>query len=296
MEGLYQNARCGLGRLSTVVSVSIVKAMWNRNDCDIVRAMLPSVVASDTGVIAPFDWAAYPQVWKKREWSVDRRHIHWMFDILVSGKIRTALEIGCLHGATSAAFVEALNRGTLEHATFCDVVIEPALRKTLSRCADQGKIRIFEGRSVDLLDGGGSYDLVFIDGDHHLEAVEEELERVLRLQPLCIFAHDTSALGVGYPECEGPAYLKHRLQSLGWLCLEDSLSRRGENTRRGMFFATIDQDMYAVARESFAARCDVVSIQQVSPPPKQARPTAWREVLRDTFHVARCKWDKGWLW
>ncbi len=257
--------------------------------------------------LAPFDFGTYPHVWRKPEWSVDRRHIYWLYDLLASGRIRTALEIGCLHGATSAAFVEALNRGKLEHGIFCDVEILPALRETLDRCADQERIRIFTGMSVDLLDAGGSFDMVFIDGDHRLEAVSAELKRLLRMRPRCIMAHDTNTTAAGHRDCEGPTYLKHRLQALGWFCLEDSLPRRGERTHRGMFFATTDPDLYEIARASLASRCNVVSAYLPEPVPQpplalpslpspSPRPTAWRQLLRDAGHVVRCKVRKGWLW
>ena len=273
--------------------------------------------------LLPFLFATYPQVWRMPEWSVDRRHTYWLFDVLTSGAIRTTLEIGCLHGATSMAFVEALNRGTLTHATFCDKEILPALRETVAHCKYPGSIRLFEGMSVDLLDKGGSYDLVFLDGDHRLPAVSAELERLLPMKPRCIVAHDTSATAAGFHDCEGPVYLKHRLQGLGWLCLEDAVPRFGERTHRGMFFATTDPELYEIARSAMASRCDVLTahvpehpyahlhhLPPAPPPPPPppelpvpvlvhtvpVRPTQWRQLVRDAKHVVDCKIRKRWPW
>ncbi len=264
--------------------------------------------------LAPYDLDAYPDVLQHLEWSVDRRHIYWLYDVLASGRIRTAVEIGCLHGATSTAFVEALNRGKLDHATFCDIAILPSLRETAARAADPHKVRIFQGPSVDLLDEGRTYDFAFLDGDHRLEAVSAELDRLLRTRTRCIMAHDTNATAAMYRECEGAASLKHRLQALGWHCLEDSLPRPGEKTHRGMFFATRDPDLLECARASLASRCDTMTpeLPELTPcqlppslvrpapplplPPPPPRPTAWRHVLHDAAHVARCKVRKGWLW
>lgn len=269
------------------------------------------------GTSAPFDVGAYPQVWQKPGWSVDLRHIYWLYDVLASGGVETALEIGCLHGATSMAFVEALNAGALRRATFCDVKVLPSLRKTLSRSIAPSRMRIFEGISVDLLDEGGAFDLVFIDGDHSLETVSAELERILKLPPRCIVAHDTTAAAAGFSNCEGPAYLKHQLQVLGWLCLEDAMPRSGELTHRGMFFATTDPALYEIARASLVARCGVLAVQvsrHITAPPSEptvlgaalspsvsqssppSRTTSWRQLLQNFCHVIRCKVRKGWLW
>eukprot|EP00475_Leptophrys_vorax_P021232 TRINITY_DN28958_c0_g1_i5.p1 TRINITY_DN28958_c0_g1~~TRINITY_DN28958_c0_g1_i5.p1 ORF type:complete len:389 (+),score=-31.27 TRINITY_DN28958_c0_g1_i5:135-1169(+) len=68
-----------------------------------------------------YDLSSYPaEIWDWSTASVDKRHLFWMYDILTAGKFRHALEIGCLNGASSTAFVEALNAGALQQATFCE--------------------------------------------------------------------------------------------------------------------------------------------------------------------------------
>jgi hypothetical protein len=214
---------------------------------------------SESSLDAPkpaYDFGAYPHGWQKPEWSTDRRHIEWIFDLLASGKFKTGLEIGCLHGAISSAFVEAVNRDALQQATFCDIDFKPAFRETLAQCRHTERLWPFAGRSADLLRQGGGYDFVMIDGDHRLTPVWEELEALLRLAPKCIMAHDTSATPAGYSECEGPGYLKWRLQTTpGFFCLEDNFVRRGEATERGMFLATTDLEVFEIARSSLALRC-----------------------------------------
>ncbi len=261
--------------------------------------------------LAPFDLGAYPQVWRLPAWSVDRRHIYWLYDILASGPIKTALEIGCLHGATSTAFVEAINAGRLEHATFCDIDIRQELRQTVAKCIHPERTRVVECDSVVLLDEGRPYDLVLLDGDHRLPAVTAEVERLVKMRPLCIVAHDTSAIVGRYTRCEGPAYLKQRLQTLGWLCLEDALPRAGEMTHRGLFVATADPEFYEVIRAAMAVRCDSLApvmapplapfvMQKPTPPPiappPASHPTCWKQLARDAMHVVRAKVRKGWLW
>lgn len=264
------------------------------SDLTLRKWMLPD------DALDPFDFKDYAHVWKIPEWSLDRRHILWLYDVLVSGRIRTALEIGSLYGAASSAFVEAVNSGQLHHATFCDTIVTSELRRTVDRCVDQRRVRIFEGTSLDLLDEGERYDLVFIDGDHRLETVNAEMQRLLRVPPSCIVAHDTSATGAGIADCEGPASLKQMLQRAGWLCLEDAVPRRDERTHRGLFFATTDPVLYDIVRGAMACRCDVTSAylsdEDVPMLPPKDPPANWRQLFRDARKVLAQKRRKGWLW
>jgi hypothetical protein len=51
----------------------------------------------------------------------------------------------------------------------------------------------------------------------------------------------------------GPIYLKLVFQSLpDYYCLEDNRRRPGEQTERGMFFATSDHELFASTKRIFA--------------------------------------------
>ena len=200
----------------------------------------------------PFDLAPYEGIWDWAGASIDRRHLFWMHEILATGLFQNTLEIGSLHGASSTAFVEAVNAGRLALATFCDPEFLPSLKNVLARCRYPDRISTFEGRSVDLLKQRSDFDFVFLDGDHRVPNVREELDLLLaRQNPSTIMAHDTNAQSIGYDDCEGPVHLKWRLQTTApYLCLEDNAPRPGEDTQRGMFLATTSPEVFEAARNA----------------------------------------------
>ncbi len=208
-----------------------------------------------SALIPPYSLEPYPFVWECPPANIDRRHLYWLSDVLSSGLFQNALEIGCLDGASSTAFVNAINCGRLERATFCDLQIRNSLRRVLSTCDDPSRVTTFEGRSVDMLTQGLSYDFVFVDGDHGWETVAEEVEWLLKHPPICVMAHDTGVKQAGIPGCEGPPYLKWRFQTTApYWCLEESAVRHQEATFRGMFLATTSPAVLEVARESLRRR------------------------------------------
>jgi len=200
---------------------------------------------------APYDLTPYPHIWDCHQASVDRRHLFWMFDILCAGGFRHALEIGCLNGASSTAFVEAINREALLQATFCDIDIRPTLRATLDHCRFPDRVRTFEGRSGSMFATQERFDFVFVDGDHRLQTVLREVDWLLECRPVCVMAHNTNAQAAGFADCEGPPLLKWRFQvASSYLCLEDNAVRESEATQRGMFLATRSREVFEVARRS----------------------------------------------
>jgi ADP-heptose:LPS heptosyltransferase/SAM-dependent methyltransferase len=216
-------------------------------DYFIARKMVPELPEAN------YDLAGYPpEIWDCASASVDPRHLFWMFDILAAGKFQHALEIGCLNGASSTAFVEAINRELLQRATFCDINLRASFRSVVDRAVNRELVHTYEGRSIDLLtDSTKAYDFVFLDGDHRLESVRPEVELLIEKRTLCVMAHDTNVHTFGYGDCDGTPYVKWRFQTApGYYCLEDNVSRPGEDTRRGMFFATTSLDLFEAARAS----------------------------------------------
>ncbi len=200
---------------------------------------------------APYDVNQFPHIWDCPEGSIDQRHLFWMFDVLAAGDFSNALEIGCLNGTSSTAFVEALNRQLLKRATFCDIEHRPTFRTVLEHCRFPDRIRTVQSRSADLLREADDFDFVFVDGDHRLPTVQEEVDLLLKRRPVCVMAHDTNAQAAGCADCEGPPLLKWRFQTTApYLCLEDSAPRSGEYTFRGMFLATTSHDVFEAARSS----------------------------------------------
>jgi hypothetical protein len=105
--------------------------------------------------------------------------------------------------------------------------------------------------AIYLLRQSESFVFVFLDGDHRLSNVREELELLPERQPRCVMIHDTNSQAAGYPDCEGPPLFKWRLQTTApYLCLEDNAPRPGEDTWRGMFLDTTSVELFEAARTS----------------------------------------------
>jgi hypothetical protein len=203
---------------------------------------------------APFDITSYPkEAWSKAGSAIDRRHLFWMYEVLAASGFQHALEIGCFNGASSTIFVEAINRGLLQRATFCDVAIKPSLREVLQRCQYPDRIEIVEGPSVEPLKQRKDFDCVLVDGDHSTANVREEVDLLLGYRPRLVMTHDTNAFVCGYTDCTGPLLLKWRFQTTApYQCLEDNVPRPGEDTGRGLFLATTSPEVFEHARTALA--------------------------------------------
>jgi hypothetical protein len=187
------------------------------------------------------------------EVAMDRRHVFTLHGVLRCWPFISALEIGSFQGASSTAFVEAINSGEglgeAGVATFCDVSVTDSLLDVAANCRDPARVRVTPQPSWAVLDSALDFDFVFVDGAHDLQSVTLEANRLLRRRPLCVMAHDTSATAAGYSRCEGAAMLRRTfLNTPGYYCWEDDAARPGERTDRGLFLATTDEDLHRRAR------------------------------------------------
>jgi ADP-heptose:LPS heptosyltransferase/SAM-dependent methyltransferase len=219
--------------------------------------------------VGSYDLDAYPKsIWEWSPASLDPRHLYWMFDVLAAGQFQHALEIGCLNGASSTAFVEAINRQFLQRATFCDIDLRETFHSVIERAQDRSRAQTFQGRSVDFLKSTtDAFDFVFIDGDHRLDNTRQEVELLLQRNTLCVMAHDTNVQSFGYGDCDGTPYIKWRFQTApGYYCLEDNAVRPGEDTGRGLFFATTSLNLFEAARTSLRKWGRISVPDSVGPP------------------------------
>ena len=178
---------------------------------------------------------------------IDQRHVYIIHEVLTSWPFKHALEIGGYMGASSTAFVEANKRDWDLRLTFCDVEPTDSLRQVIAGH------RLVTKPSWELLDDPGEqFDFILVDGNHDSASVGMELQRLIPREPLCVMAHDTSASSAGFPLCEGARELKETFIDLpGYRCIEDAAYRPGELTHRGLFLATRDADLFAIARQAF---------------------------------------------
>lgn len=208
--------------------------------------------------LLPYEFTdAYSGCYTDVAGAMDPRHVFIVHEILRAWPFQSALELGSYHGASSTAFVEAINAGHAMQATFCDVHPRPSLRAVLAN--GKRNVRLTDAPSWDVLASFDFFDFVLVDAYHDAESVAKELQCLLVRRPLCIMAHDTNATAAGYPKCEGAALLKKTIAELpGYLsqpfyhCIEDKRVRDRERTERGLFFATTDARLYEGAKQIFA--------------------------------------------
>lgn len=169
--------------------------------------------------------------WHETGACADRRHILWIYEILKRTGVRRTLEIGVHSGCSSSAFVAA----GVPDAHFADPT---ARADAMSVIAGHGTFH--QRKGCDVLRDEAPFDLVFVDGRHDMEAVMEEWEALKAKPPKIIIAHDVNSTNVGFPHCEGAAWLWTVLGIEGWNVMTDYLQRPSEMTHRGLMVATFD--------------------------------------------------------
>jgi hypothetical protein len=194
---------------------------------------------------------AYARCFALPEVAMDKRHVYLLRDILDFG-FKSTLELGSFNGASSTAFIEAVNAGKVERATFCECTPTHSLRSVIGNCRHPERVRLTTKPSWDVLASQDDFDLILVDANHDLESVTRELKHLVRRRPLCLVAHDTNATACGFPSCEGALKLAREFDSMsGYACLEDCKLRDGELTHRGFFLATSDPKLFDHAMQAF---------------------------------------------
>lgn len=201
----------------------------------------------------PFEFTgAYANCYINPDVAMDQRHVFILYEILSSWPFKSALELGSFWGASSTAFVEAINSGSEMTATFCDINVSNGLRSVMSNCKHQDRVRLAANLSSHVLSSADPFDFVLVDAFHDTASVTPELEQLMIRKPLCVMAHDTNATAAKYPHAEGAEMLKRAFEDLPeYHCFEDCERRAGERTERGLFLATTDVRLFRVACGAF---------------------------------------------
>jgi hypothetical protein len=174
---------------------------------------------------------------------MDFRHAFFLYRLVCLGMFRNILEVGCYDGASTSAFLQAINDGHNFHLTLCEPYVRPVLVETVSRC--NRKPTLVQRDSLNVIDK--SFDLVLVDGDHRTVQVAREVGLCLFHDIATIVAHDTSAFHI--PGCEGSVFLGKVFKNHpDFCCLEDNLKRDGEFTERGFLFATKNKQLFEEAK------------------------------------------------
>lgn len=173
--------------------------------------------------------------------SIDPTHARMIRDELMSGRYGRVLEVGCWHGYSTSAFLDAYRSGQVGEVHLCDPYPQPELRRVIDYHArDQISYRVtlHERTSYDLLTQDANFDFAFLDGDHTEASVRDEAYRLAVAGCRCIMAHDVSpASHDRYGTDPGPQVLPALLASMGYDVTVDDRERPGEKTERGLLKA-----------------------------------------------------------
>lgn len=165
-------------------------------------------------------------------WSMDRRHVEMVACTLVGLHVKRAVEIGCLNGRSTTAFVEARqDGGLLQWVGLCDKTPLEPVHKVIGAMTDAG-IRVEtlwnESRLIPWV-----AECWLIDGDHDAAAVWADFHLALKGGAKAIILHDTC-----HKQFHGPAEVaKHLRMDAGFQVFEDFEKRPGEETERGLMIA-----------------------------------------------------------
>ncbi len=182
--------------------------------------------------------------WLRMPWWMDRRHTELLYALVMTGMFPRVLEIGCHHGSSSSALVQAV-------ADDADVdlhLVEKYQSVKLERVigAWTQKVSLHYACSLRVLPQR-RWDLVIVDGDHSVAQVSRELGLLLAQEVPTIVGHDVTAHD--FASCAGAIMLGDLLQRHpAYQCLLDCETRPDEWTHRGLLLATRDPAIMAAAQ------------------------------------------------
>ena len=195
---------------------------------------------------------AYANCYADRQNCMDERHVYLLHDLLLAGNFKKALEIGCYHGASTTAFLEACHANPELSVYLCDFVIGCEILDVINHRYDEKRVHVIQALSIEAMKVHRGFDFVLVDSSHDMVTVAGEMQYLFHDKPRCIVAHDSSATDHGYELCEGAKVLKYALKiHPEYRCIEDNAVREGEATHRGLFLATNDMKFYGRAVELF---------------------------------------------
>lgn len=135
--------------------------------------------------------------------SIGKTYRQLLFSILTNCNFKNVLEIGCLRGYSSCAFIEALNQGCDFKYTICDP--KPLMdMKLLDLCQKRSNITFLKKPSLEVI--SSEYDFIFVDGDHSIQYVPRELMLLIDIGAETILAHDTY---IKNPKYQGPPLYRY---------------------------------------------------------------------------------------
>lgn len=181
----------------------------------------------------------YPHRIEPTWFSIGKTYASMVYDLMMSGMFKNVLEIGSAEGYSTYCFASALRDGGDFKFTACDVLFQ----RTVLDMAKHFPINLVKKRSVEVI--SPNFDFIFVDGDHDINTVGEEIGMLLDCRTETILAHDTF---INAENFKGAVLLKkvfnmHRdYFSINWHGHVE-----GDHTHYGMSLFTKRRDVYDFA-------------------------------------------------
>ena len=147
-----------------------------------------------------------------------------------SGLFRNVLEIGCADGYSTHSFVSALRDGGSFQLSICDVHFQ----KTVLDMVQNTPVKVFNKPSVEVI--SPEFDFIFVDGNHDINTVGQEISMLLDCGTDTILAHDTF---IYHPDFRGAVLLRKVFSShRDYLSFYYNEKKEGDQTHYGMSLFT----------------------------------------------------------
>lgn len=175
---------------------------------------------------------------------MDRRHIGWIYELLIRMKPNRTLEVGGYTGCSSSAFVAA----GIPDAHFAEISPNAKFTSVIG-----GNGTLHQRKGCDVLLDEHPFDVVLLDGAHDLESVKEEWQAMQGKLPRVLIMHDTWSAEAGFPHCEGPQWLVEEAIPDEWDGESDMAKRPGEMTHRGLTILTREPELRELILDAMIA-------------------------------------------
>lgn len=190
--------------------------------------------------------------------SMDVLHAEMIGKFFVGAGIRRVTEVGCCHGISTGAVLDAIKAQGGGNVHLIDPVIQPTIRLMIDTvCSVEARrIAVLVSHSTSLASDGDSVEVareltndsaIILDGDHSKEVVKAEIAAALAggRFPRAFVFHDCGLSG-GLP---GPQYGVAYLVTMGYRYVMDEVKRPGMRTERGLAILCRDDADIKIARE-----------------------------------------------
>lgn len=108
-----------------------------------------------------------------------------LYKIVMLNLHKNILEIGCFQGYSTSAFTQALIDKADFSLSLCDVNFTPSVIRLVSNLP----VKLYQQQSKNVINS--SYDLIFVDGDHTVQTVGDEIKALIANRTKTVIFHDT---------------------------------------------------------------------------------------------------------